>query len=525
MKKLLLLLVCIPSLMLSAQVKTKKADILWGKEYDAKRLSTLKDIVGYDESGFYAVRKTGFRGTNIEHYGQDMNLITSEEVELDQQNQDLNLEMMIHLNGKLLMFTSFANKKTAKNYLFYQEINKKTLKVSSELKKIVEIDISEGSVRNSGEFGFSLSRDSSKLLIFNTLPFNKSEDKSFGYSVFDANMNLIWQKNVTLPYEDKLFDDIDFQTDNEGNVYLLGRVYREKRKSSRRGEVNYRFEIHSYHNKGEEFRLYPVELKGLFLTDMQIAINDKNEIICAGFYSEVGTFSIVGSYFLKLNGETKELIHQSTSEFGLDFITQNLTDREEAKAKRKASKGKDVELFEYDLDEIVLRDDGGAVLVGEQFFIRIVTNTTFSANGGTSTSSTTYYYYNDIIVVNVNPAGEIEWTEKIGKRQRTAEDGGFYSSYALSVVKDKMYFVFNDDPMNLHYKGEGKMKNFVGAKSALVVLVTLDSEGKQQREALFSNREADIICRPKVCEQISDNEMIIFGQRKKTQRFAKLSFK
>jgi hypothetical protein len=35
---------------------------------------------------------------------------------------------------------------------------------------------------------------------------------------------------------------------------------------------------------------------------------------------------------------------------------------------------------------------------------------------------------------------------------------------------------------------------------------------------------ANIIIRPKVCEQITYSEMILFGQRKKTQQFGKIVF-
>ena len=125
----------------------------------------------------------------------------------------------------------------------------------------------------------------------------------------------------------------------------------------------------------------------------------------------------------------------------------------------------------------------------------------------------------------MSPDGKIEWSKKIAKKQVTRNDGGFFSSYALSIVKDKLYFVFNDNPKNLFYKGEGKLYNFNKSKESLVVLVTLDNEGNQTREALFSAKEADILTRPIVCEQISKNEMILFGQRKKTHRFARILFK
>jgi len=95
----------------------------------------------------------------------------------------------------------------------------------------------------------------------------------------------------------------------------------------------------------------------------------------------------------------------------------------------------------------------------------------------------------------------------------------------MAVVDDKLYFVFNDNPKNLFYKGSGKIYNFNKSKESLVVMVELDAQGKQSREALFSVKESDILTRPMVCEQISKDELVLFGQRKKTHRFAKLTFK
>jgi len=56
------------------------------------------------------------------------------------------------------------------------------------------------------------------------------------------------------------------------------------------------------------------------------------------------------------------------------------------------------------------------------------------------------------------------------------------------------------------------------------VMVELNSEGKQIREALFDVDDAEVIIRPMVCEQISKKELILFGQKKKKQRFAKVTF-
>jgi hypothetical protein len=530
MKKYLILSIYLSFLGILAfgQVKSKKVSILWGKEERESRKSTLNDVVGYDQTGIYAIKtKSGLYGfgstLTLVHYNNKMSQAKAVKLDLKEQNKSLNFEYILQLHNELYLFSSFRNQKQKKNYLFVQTINKNTLQPAGKPKKIAEIDYSGKLKYNSGEFHYEISRDSSKVLIYYKTPFDKGENEKFGFNVFDSEFTMLWHKEVTLPYKEELFDVEDYEVSNNGNVYLLGLIYKDKRKKKRKGEPNYKYQILNYSNNGESLTEYPVEIKGKFLTDMQIAVNPDQDIICGGFYSNVGSFSIKGSYFLKINGKTKEITHKAFREFGIDFITQNMTSRQEAKSRRKAKKGKDVELYEYDLDDIILREDGGAVLVGEQYYISMVVST-YTTNGVTTRTTSYIYNYNDIIVVNLTPEGNIDWTEKIPKRQSTSNDHGFFSSYALSVVKDKLYFIFNDNPKNLFYKGEGKLYDFIGRKNSLIVMVELDSQGNQTREALFTAREADILTRPKVCEQILPSEMVIYGQRKKSHRFAKVTF-
>ncbi|MBX9851996.1 MAG: hypothetical protein K2X86_09580 [Cytophagaceae bacterium] len=201
-----------------------------------------------------------------------------------------------------------------------------------------------------------------------------------------------------------------------------------------------------------------------------------------------------------------------------------LTEKQAEKIEKKAEKGKDIELYQFSLDDLVIRSDGGMVLTGEQYFVRVHTYTTSNPNGGMSTTTVYKYHYNDIIVININPEGNIQWATKIPKTQITSNDGGFFSSYSMAVASDKLYFVFNDNPKNLVSSVEGKTFNFVPYKESHVVCVQIDNNGKIEKKSLFSSKDVDIITRPKVCEQINDNCLLIFGQRKSTQRFALMTF-
>jgi len=427
--------------------------VKWGQEFEASRKSSLDDIVGYDATGIYAVKvrahNIGSSSYTLDHYDNNFALTKSFDLDIEDDGKECEVTQLIQLKNKLYMFYSYQDKKQKKNKLFVDEIEKSTLQPKKQKIKIGEIDYTGNSNWNSGSFSIKVSRDSSKVLAFYSLPDKDGEPEALGFSVLDNNLKSIWEKKVTLPYKDGLLDLETVRVGNDGNVYVLGLLYKEKRKKKRHGDPNYTYEVFAYSNKGDGMKQYTISLDDRFITDMRIEI---------------------------LNN----------------------------------------------LDKLLIGKDGSAMLIGEQYFVKTVTTTTYT-NNMPSTSTHNYYNYNDIIVMKIDPSGQIQWAEKIAKTQRSTDDFGFYSSYALAIVKGKVCLIFNDNPENLAYDGKGRPDNFKARKS-MVVIVTLDADGKQTKKPIFNSIDVEVIARPKVCEQISNREVILFGQRKKKQQFARLTF-
>lgn len=523
------LVFCFISFVLCAAGQPLDFTLQWGQEFAAPRRSSLADIVGHDGSGIYVIKEragnlfSSGSELTLEHFGKKFEPQVSAELEISEEGRLCEIQYVLHLKNKLYLFYSLLDPQRKKNKLFVRTINKTTLRPEDDKRMIGEIDFSRGSKYNRGDFNFRVSRDSSKIAVFYALPNNDDEPQSLGFHVLDENLGSVWELQTKLPYQDDLFDVESYKVGNNGNVYLLGLIYEEKRKSKRKGLPNYRYEVLSYSDNGTTIKQYPISLADKFLTDMQIESIDNKNLICAGFYSAKGTFSIAGTFFLTIDLLTKEVKTKSFREFDLQFITQNMTEREAERTVKRDSKGDDAELYEYNLDKLLVGKDGSAILIGEQYFMKAVTSTMY-INGRPSTTTTYHYYYNDIIAVKINPAGQIEWAEKVATTQHTTNDGGFYSSYLLAIVKNRICFIFNDHPDNLLYKGVGRPRNFFG-RETLVMMVSLDQAGKQTRQPIFNSMDAEVITRPKVCEQISNNDIILFGQRRKTQQFARVSFR
>lgn len=521
MKKYVLLLAAAFTASLACYSQSKNASLKWGPELKGSKRGSITGTVGYDESGYYL--KGYERGdVYLEKLDKNLNEVANWEfVDKDPETkQKFDFEYIYYFNDKLLLFQSSLDKETKQNILYVKNVNKKTMVAEGKMTKLAEIAYEKKS--RSGGFGVYTSREESKMMIINfPPPADKEANETYGVIVCDSNLNVLWKKTITLPYQNSLFFGSRWKVDDAGNVYLLGTLYKEKVKSKRRGVQNFTNQLLAWTNGGATKTEYEIKLADKFITDISYAISDNGDIICSGYYSKGGFTSVDGCYYLVLDPKSKNTKVSNMKEFGIDFLTQGMSEKGEEKAKKKEAKGKDLELYEYDLHDLILKDDGGCVLIGEQYYVY-----TRTYSNGKSTYTVTYYNYNDIIVTSVAPDGKIAWSQKIPKRQTTQNDGGFYSSFALAVTKDKLRFIFNDHKDNLAPKKQGDWKNFsLSDKRGIVAVVTMDKDGNITREPLFSDAETEVYCRPKVCDQFNDDQMLLFGERGKKEQFAIITFK
>jgi hypothetical protein len=82
--------------------------------------------------------------------------------------------------------------------------------------------------------------------------------------------------------------------------------------------------------------------------------------------------------------------------------------------------------------------------------------------------------------------------------------------------------MFNDNPKNLKNNAEnsGKYRYMNNPKKSIAVLVSMDSNGNQERQSMFSNSDLKIILRPKLFMQMNERRMILYGEKGSTYKMA-----
>lgn len=510
-----------------AQQDVRPATIKWGEELREPAGTTIERIITAGSWGAYVLRrKTGnsFTGEQlfVEEYDGNMHLKRSQKIDLRYKGKKREFEDLIWSNGKLFLLTSFNNEAKKKNYLFAQELDRRLVPKKS-LKLIGEIDTRDKF--RDGVFDLAISRDSSKILVYNQLPFKKSEPERFALRVYDNEFQELWTQDVSLPYGDGNFSIEEYRVDRAGNVYLLGVIYEDRSRVRRNGKPTYNYTILAYTEKGERAQEYRIDLEEQFITDLTFRVGNDGNLVCAGFYSNKGTYSIIGTCFFQLDVTTKEIGQLNLMSFDFEFRTEYLSEGRKDRLERAETQGnvaKTPELYRYSLDNLILRSDGGAVLIAEQYY---VFQQSYRYWDGTLRYDN-FYNYNDIIVVNIQPDGVIEWTTRIPKRQETMNDGGYYSSFAMATVRDRFYFIYNDNSRNYQAnRNENRryLYNFNGRYS-VVVVSEVTRDGQLNTFPLFTNRDADVITRPKICRQTGSRRIMVYGEQGRNYRFANLEF-
>ena len=512
-----------------------KIELIGGDLQKVAKRSTLQGVIGHDKDGVYALKGVNkvlkTKDYLVEYFDNKMNLIKSVPLKLKYKKNDMQLEFILYSNDKIYVFTSFVNKKTNKNYLFKQTLNKKTLMVNNDMEKISEISFGKKNTYYHGMYDFRLSPDDSKILVYHALPSKtKVKDGAKGkvsLHVFDKDFNKLWNKNITITHPEKYSYIRSYRIDDSSNVHILSKLKNIKKKKGLKSDPGYYYYVLSYLRNEDQLIENPIKFEDKFFKNMKISINKKGELLCAGVYNTKKNVNIRGLGYVKIDIKNKKILSQSFNEYTTEYINERYEGNKKDKINKKIAKGKDLNLLTFYIDEIVTRSDGGVVLIAEDYYTTTRTTTSTDSQGNMKTKTTTYYHYDNILVMSISPDGKLDWTREVSKEHVTSNTRLGLFSYGFTAVDDKLYFVFNDhydNISNLGYTEESKA--YSGSKKCNTVLFSIDFKGNLTKQALpLPYDKNTVFVKPTYLYEFSDHEFILFGDRKKVNRFIKVLIK
>lgn len=403
--------------------------------------------------------------------------------------------------GGVVLYFDVYDGRNDKKMVIYRTMDEKGKFGPSELLETVE-----AYKRSEGGFQVFTSRDSTKLVVYSDVPTERNEQEEFRVKVMDRDHQIIWERSIILPYTDRYFTVLDQALSNKGELFILGfsEPDRKKGEKKERNASNEDYRMYRIY-KDEAIVEFDLDLDDKYVNDASIhADYIENMVAIPGFYSDQYQGYMKGAFFITITQDELEPVTSSLQEFGKEFMMNFMSER-------KAEKGR--EISNFDFKHFISRTDGGAIVVAERNYVVV----TSSYVNGVYTETRTYYS-EDIIVINIDPDGNIEWSSVVPKKQRLG--GPYYLSYLLMVDGTNVHFIYNDDSKNLpRYGTDDKLKYMSNVKKSSAIIATVDQDGSVTKDVLFHNKQFKALLVPKKSYQASKDKLILYAVRKDESRF------
>jgi hypothetical protein len=521
MKKIiLLLLLSITFNNYAQEVSIKKSEIF----KDSKKNSSLEYSLEDENGGlvtirsFYGGLRQKLKGYYIQHFDSNLKLLKEVEYEVDKNE----LKNAFIKDNKLHLIEYNIDKKADKISFNAVSAYLKDLKFSS--KEILSLsedeqqkyfgvlifpflisNFSQYDNNHGGEVVMS-SNNSYFVINFDIKNKDKETHKIF---VFNNNFEKVYEQLIEKNIKDKYFDyqsiDID---DTNGTVYFLGKSFENKsRKSKKKGETNYHFELYKVNTNGQTKTNF--KNADNLISSLELITSD-NRIACVGFYGKTDENKINGVTLFNLNPETLKIESEKFSPFSEEFLNDKYGNKERRK-KRKKKKG----IKNIDFKSVFMMDNGDIIINAEEFYI--TTHTSMSANGSFNTY--TISHFDDIMSLKLNKEGHIKWARNINKRQT----GLANSSYTSLPIGGDTYFFINCSDRIKKISADRISFKQTNAKKSNLYLIKINENGAFDFKKIIDAKASKVYYKVNNGNvNLANQTVILIGKRKRKSRVLKL---
>ncbi len=296
----------------------------------------------------------------------------------------------------------------------------------------------------------------------------------------DTSVGGIW----TLPYRER---DLEIrrplQPGNDGTLYALG--------THREAQRPYPSYILLRYIPPEDLTLQvPLEIEDLYLVEPTFRVDRDGTVRIAAFYSQRKAPQVQGLVFAEVRGPGFFLAFTRKTPLPAEILQRYLSERQIARGRG---------IPDLYLDHLIPRYDGGAILIGEQFYITTVSFRNFYGFWYTQD----VYHYDDVLLFSVDSTGNLEWVRVLPKSQSGASEQEL--SYGLLVGEERLYILYRS-----HMRGTGSQ--------VYVVTINQNGEISSPRPLLSNFRSSDVFYR-RFTRQLNNREGIMAYYRQRTGQF------
>ncbi|CAA6829538.1 MAG: Unknown protein [uncultured Aureispira sp.] len=303
-----------------------------------------------------------------------------------------------------------------------------------------------------------------------------------------SNKKMIWNSNFKFPEFNKRKEFEQLLVNNAGETFMLFNENNNRQKGQ-----EHQFSILKISTDNTQTS-YTIPFKNHLSHDMTVQYDEINQqLVASGLYS-VQKGAVNGIFYFKTNLSKIPTIQ--TSELEESFM-RSLTGK-------KSKKIHGIEKIA--ICQLVLRKDGGALLVAEQRFMYESSMAFYDEERKKKQAD---YLYENILIASIHPSGKVYWKDVLFKSQSSENDNARYSSFFAVKTNSSIRFLYNND---------------ISWDTSIFEYV-IHSNGNVQRNVVAHQLPKNGIL-PQLINsiQVSASEVIALSERDKKLRLLKINY-
>lgn len=404
-------------------------------------------------------------------------------IALPEGNKDQKFEQLLFLGDGFIMFTGGFSKESAQYQIMATLLDAKGTQVSEP--SLVHYTVHQSTSRPL-VFVAEASPDCTKIMMVFDSKYEQKKDVALSIKVYDRTIDMLWEKELELPYQNDILEVHNYAVDNNGDIYLMSGRNPVKDQVGIKSVQMGKHAVFYYNAATNKLKEFGVGLRDKQVVSAIFKVHASGDLMIAGYYSNDAEFAAAGTFLFTIQSGGGSVKAASLMPFSKDFLLKFM--REKQVENRPT-------LTDYYLDHMLFTTDGQILLVGEQYYV----TETVSSDPITGNRQSEYrYHFDNAIATLLQSDGRQQWSAKISKTQYVLSNPE-YCSYALFGSENGWQFFFNDAKENatkLAALPDGEATAWSGGVRSQVTCVGLDKTGAITRSVWVDNEEDGLLLLP-----------------------------
>ncbi len=496
----------------------------WGTEQKAGSSDAVYIPLGFSGGNYYTIKLDNGDGTLMK-VDENENLVSQTEMLSAGKKFEVELAL-IHNNMIIVMNSDFdsGDKLTTVVASTYSLDGKPA---GAKLKKIASFKVEKNTEHSDLRYYFSA--DSGKVAILMDHDMPNKENAKVSISVVNiSDLSEIWHTTTSIDYADADFAALSGAVDAAGNFLMLAVIKGGEGKRLQQ----YSTRMFTFDANDQKFADRELKIEGKYISSAFIEFSTDDKLMITGFYNDLKdngkNEGIEGAFMCTTDVKTLDGLDLRVKQ--MDAITKAAIAPSGGWAKFVGSD----ELNAYFIRNINLDADGGGFVIAEQRYM---------VEGDNGNYRTRTYYFNHMIIYHFNKSQEIDWISTVPKAQSTTImtpkigigpvtfwfftpsqvlTAYKYNSFTAVKKDGVIHILYNDHRDNGDARTFRDVKPMINKNKANAVIVSVNAEGKWEKEAIFIGKDVDVILDTSSSFPIPGKGFLISGERGKNIQFGKI---